>query len=257
MSLSTLNVNASGVVQFFKEMVPPAAWAYIYKKLVIKDIADANMYAPHFSPWLGAEFQRNYAQIKGHTGLRPQSIYTLLHFLDQTAHLKGDIAECGVWRGGSARLLAQAIAKNQIKRSLYLFDSFAGMAEVSNSHDRHKVGDFSDTSLGSVRSFVLESGVDSDRVHFRKGWIPDSFAGLESATFSFVHIDLDLYKSIKDALQFFYPRLVGGGAIVFDDYGYASCPGARHAVDEFFFEKSEKPFPLSTGQAIAIKSGGL
>ena len=41
--------------------------------------------------------------------------------------------------------------------------------------------------------------------------------------------------------------------MVFDDYGWASCPGVKKAVDDFFSNKSEVPCYLPTGQAIVIK----
>ena len=53
--------------------------------------------------------------------------------------------------------------------------------------------------------------------------------------------------------EFVYPRLVPGGMMVFDDYGFWSCPGARMAVDQFFAEKLERPLALPTGQAIVTK----
>ena len=87
----------------------------------------------------------------------------------------------------------------------------------------------------------------------RKGFIPDTFAGLNSEKIAFVHIDLDVYKSILDSLQFIWPRLSLGGIIVFDDYGFATCPGARVAVDEFFYTKKCHPLCLSTGQALVFK----
>ncbi len=40
---------------------------------------------------------------------------------------------------------------------------------------------------------------------------------------------------------------------MFDDYGFASCPGARRAVDEFFVDKPERPLGLQTGQALVVK----
>jgi O-methyltransferase len=42
--------------------------------------------------------------------------------------------------------------------------------------------------------------------------------------------------------------------MVFDDYGFKSCPGARAAVDEYFKERNAMPLVLNTGQAIVIKS---
>jgi O-methyltransferase len=56
-----------------------------------------------------------------------------------------------------------------------------------------------------------------------------------------------------DALEFIWPRLVSGGFIVFDDYGFPTCPGAREAVDEFFDAKDSIPLCLPTGQAIVFK----
>jgi hypothetical protein len=44
-----------------------------------------------------------------------------------------------------------------------------------------------------------------------------------------------------------------GGVIVCDDYGFASCPGARRAIEEFFADKPEKPLALLTGQAVIHK----
>ncbi|MEO7027644.1 MAG: TylF/MycF/NovP-related O-methyltransferase, partial [Caulobacteraceae bacterium] len=108
---------------------------------------------------------------------------------------------------------------------------------------------FADTSLESVRDFV---GATAD-IEYRPGWIPASFAGLEATRYCFAHIDLDLHDSIRDALAYLYPRMTAGGAIVFDDYGFAACPGARRAVDAFFADKPEQPLALTTGQAVVMR----
>ena len=67
------------------------------------------------------------------------------------------------------------------------------------------------------------------------------------------HVDVDIYRSVWDCCEFIYPRLQVGGAMVFDDYGFPTCPGARKAVDEFFRNKPETPIILGTGQALAIR----
>ena len=68
------------------------------------------------------------------------------------------------------------------------------------------------------------------------------------------HIDVAVYFSIRDSLDFIWPRLSRGGFIVFDDYGFATCPGARQAVDEFFAPLPIRPLSLPTGQAVVFKS---
>ena len=59
---------------------------------------------------------------------------------------------------------------------------------------------------------------------------------------------------VLDSCDFFYPRLTPGGMMLFDDYGFASCPGVRKAVDEFFADKMQKPIYLPTGQALVINN---
>jgi O-methyltransferase len=68
------------------------------------------------------------------------------------------------------------------------------------------------------------------RIEFFPGWIPGAFPDEPGARYRFVHLDVDVYQPTRDSLDYFYPRLVPGGMIVCDDYGW---PGARKAIEEF------------------------
>ena len=69
------------------------------------------------------------------------------------------------------------------------------------------------------------------------GYFQDTLAPtVGDRTFSFVHLDCDLYQSYRDCLTFFWPRLVPGGIILFDEYDDPSWPGCNLAVDEFVAE---------------------
>jgi O-methyltransferase len=155
--------------------------------------------------------------------------------------------EAGVFQGGTAKMLR--ILAEQKGKTLHLFDSFEGMEVADSERDRHIAGDFADTSIEAVQKVVGATG----HIHFHKGWIPRTFEGLEDRKFCFAHIDLDLYQGVLDTLEFVYSRMPAGGVIVSDDYGFASCPGARRAVDEFFADKPEKPLALLTGQGVIHK----
>src|SRR5260370_4702312 len=120
------------------------------------------------------------------------------------------------------------------------------MPKTHQNKDLHREGDFFDTSLDSVKSYLA----DFDNVEFVPGLIPQTLAVVSARMFCFVHIDLDIYSAILAATSFFYERLPKGGVLLYDDYGYASCPGARLAVDEFFASKPEFPQVMSTGQCI-------
>jgi hypothetical protein len=81
-----------------------------------------------------------------------------------------------------------------------------------------------------------------------------TFEGLPETTWSFVHIDVDIYCATLDSLAYFYPRTERAGVFLFDDYGYRIHERAeKRAVDEFFADKREKPIVLQTGQAFDLK----
>jgi len=239
--------SATPHVATIRSLVPPFLWNQLYRRLIVGKIADAERYQPLYSPWLAPEFVAAYGAISPFTMVSIERCWTLSQMLAQALNVKGDVLEAGVFQGGTARLLKDRMGPNADKR-LLLFDSFEGMREVSRA-DRHQEGDFAETSLDRVKDVVgREPFVD-----YHQGWIPQTFEGLESRVFCFAHIDLDLYRSILDCLEFVYPRLSPGGIIVLDDYGFPSCPGARQAVEEFFEARPERPLALMTGQALVVK----
>lgn len=219
-----------------------------------KNIPDASFYTPLFSPWLGhGEFRRHLDVASRHTLVSADRCYVLYTLAAQALHLAGDFWECGVYRGGTAHLLAEVMSSpDRGAKSLRLFDTFAGMPETDAQRDLHSKGDFADTSLQAVQARIGTRPY----VHYHAGRIPETFAGLEASTIALANVDVDIYQSVVDSIEFIMPRLVAGGFIVFDDYGFPTCPGARQAVDEFFASRREKPLVLPTGQAIVFNSFG-
>lgn len=213
-------------------------------------IPDRELYRPLFSPWLGGGEFRRYCDIAApRTLVTPDRLHVLQTLLRQAFSVEGDIWECGVYKGGTAAMFAAMLHDHCPAKRLHLFDTFAGMPKTDAEKDWHQQGDFSDTSLEAVTRFVGHP--ELCRAH--PGFIPDTFAGLEDARIAFAHIDVDIHQSIIDSLLFIWPRLSSGGFIVFDDYGFPSCPGARAAVDEFFQSQPSVPLCLSTGQAMIFK----
>ena len=170
----------------------------------------------------------------------------------QALHVNGEFCEFGVYKGGTAILLSEIMTRENSEsiKKLHLFDTFEGMPVTDPKRDLHQLGDFNDTSLEQVKNNVGKQEI----VVFHPGVIPDTFKGMESKWISFAHVDVDIYKSVWDCCVFIYPRLEKGGMMIFDDYGFPSCPGARQAVDQFFKDKPEEPLVLSTGQAIVFRS---
>jgi O-methyltransferase len=137
--------------------------------------------------------------------------------------MAGDIGELGVYKGGSAWVLA----KHNPYCTVHLFDTFSGMPDLASGDDYHRAGEFADTSLVKVREYLEEF----PNVAYHPG-VFDS-PNLDLA-FSLVHLDADLYKSTLAGLKWFWPRLLSGGAMVLDDWKQSHCPGVERAVKEYF-----------------------
>jgi hypothetical protein len=123
------------------------------------------------------------------------------------------------------------------------------MPEVQPEIDTHRLGDFSDTSLESVRDFLK----DCTNVRFYPGLFPKTACDIKNERFCFVNIDVDIYSSTKDCLDFFYPRMVSGGVMAFDDYKWKHCAGVKKAIDEFLVGKPEKVVEVEESQCVIIK----
>lgn len=178
--------------------------------------------------------------------------YVLNELLNLILDVDGDTVECGVFRGSSSYLIVEFIIKNNLNKIHHMFDSFEGLSKPNKIDGNYwREGDFSRSDL---YNFVFQrfKKFGSKSILY-KGWIPNKFSVIENKKFSFVHIDVDLYQPTYDSLFFFYNRCNEGAIILFDDYGFLSCIGAKKAIDDFFQDKPEKIIKLNTGQAFIIK----
>lgn len=195
-----------------------------------------------------ARFQELLAGSAGVTLLDPLRCFMLYQAALLARDVPGDAAEVGVYRGGTARILSRLLGKPG--RTLHLFDTFEGMPETDPDKDAISKGLFSDSSLERVKAFLK----DEKDVAFYQGLFPQTAGPVKDRRFAFVHVDVDIHRSIVDCCEFFHPRLERGGVLLFDDYGTPSCPGVKPAVDEFCRKAGETPFYLPTGQCLVFKT---
>jgi hypothetical protein len=164
----------------------------------------------------------------------------LLAAAEYSRSLEGDVIECGSYRGGSAGVIGQAICLT--RKTLHVCDSFQGLPEHGPADNYHRQGDFADTDAEQVSAGLRRLSIPA-ALHV--GFFEKTLPALRECRFALAHIDVDLYESVRECLEFCYPRLVAGGIIVLDDYGETMCLGAKKAADEFFADKLETPVPLS------------
>lgn len=162
--------------------------------------------------------------------LSPDRITNLIRYSQYCYSLPGYAAEFGVYSGGSLEILA----KYNPGKEIIAVDSFSGMPAPTEGIDYHKEGDFEGVHFQAINGYFK---MMYPTVRIIKGYIPKAFEFFDDHTrFSFSHIDLDLYQSIKDTLDFVFPRTVEGGIILLDDYKVKSTPGCEKAINDFFEE---------------------
>ncbi|MFF0508011.1 TylF/MycF/NovP-related O-methyltransferase [Streptomyces fimicarius] len=182
-------------------------------------------------------------------------------------NIPGDIVECGVWRGGSMQACARTLLSvGETERDLYLFDTYEGMTPPTAEdlrRDGRPARELLDAqgkdrpiwavaSLEDVKAGFENIPYPKERVHYVQGRVEDTVPAQAPEQISILRLDTDWYASTKHELEHLYGRLVSGGVLLIDDYGY--WQGSRQAVDEFLDKTGEQLLLLRMDEGrIAVK----
>ena len=186
-------------------------------------------------------------------------------------NIPGDFVECGVWRGGHGILAKLIFERMGSDKTVWMFDTFAGMAEPGNEdvssfykipaiHDylknkKETHNEWCYASLEDVQKNCVSFGIDPDDLRFVKGDVCETLsvdANLPSEI-SILRLDTDWYESTKMELDVLYPVISEKGVLIVDDYG--TWEGCRLAVDKYFQSSHYKPLlqVINGGVRSAIK----
>ena len=171
----------------------------------------------------------------------------------QINKLDGDFVECGVWRGGNILFLKLLNDYFDLNKNIYAFDTFDGMTEPSDldinykghsaikamKNNRKSEKDMNIhcySSIEMVKKNIMKHS-DLDKISFVKGPVEKTLLNEKNLPkkICVLRLDTDFYSSTKIELEILFPKLVHGGVLIIDDYGY--WQGAKKAVDEYFDNK--------------------
>jgi hypothetical protein len=150
----------------------------------------------------------------------------------------GAVLECGCFKGFSSCCLSHACAA--LGRRLHVADSFAGLPEPGPGEGAYAPGDFRGT-LDEVAANVRAFG-RPEQVTFRPGWFAASLPGWREPL-ALLWIDVDLYRSAKDALDAVLPALDPRGAV----FSHEILP--EHLRDGAIVHRGEPPGALADALA--------
>tara|TARA_B100001059_G_C17836721_1_gene588655 strand:+ start:112 stop:786 length:675 start_codon:yes stop_codon:yes gene_type:complete len=155
-------------------------------------------------------------------------------------NIPGDIVECGVFKGASlVRFLTfRAILENNFSRKILGFDIFGKFPLEKRKNDKNFILNFEKNtgngiSINELCDIFKEKKFDN--FELIKGdvkvTIPKFLKRNPETKIALLHLDLDVYKPTKLALEKFIKHMSPRGIILIDDYSLAH--GSTKAIDEF------------------------
>lgn len=228
------------------------AWSKYYERKLAR--RGLHSYKGHLNWTLSSEFHAVLEAWGTDPGIPDDRLY-LLWELGRMLHrdgVGGATMECGTRFGKSSFVFLHGFGRPE--RAHYVFDSFEGLG-VPSEEDRENehVRAWEPGEMSADESHARRNLAEFPNVSLHKGWIPDRFPDASDEAFCFVHLDVDLFQPTMDTLNFAWERLVDGGVVVCDDYGLATCPGAKRAFDEFFADGRASLLPVPSGQVLVWK----
>ena len=207
-----------------------------------------------YAPWrTDAEFRRALSEVQANTMVDEYRCWELWNLVGQTHNLPaGDILEVGAWRGGTGCLMACRNVLDGSSGMVHLCDTFAGVVKASGQDSGYVGGEHADTSVEQVLSLARRMKLSNVQVH--KGMFPDDTShSIEQSRFRLCHIDVDVYESASQTFHWAWPRLVVGGVVVFDDYGFYSCSGVTRFVNQMIGQRDRLVIYNNNGHALVVK----
>lgn len=190
-----------------------------------------------------------YNQCKDFSTCSVEPMYNLYKSVEYVVknNIPGDFVECGVFKGGSAMMIAYALLHfNDTTRKIYLYDTFEGMSAPTDN-DVDIKGETAESLLEKgqaicyspieeVKANFENTKYPTNQVFFTKGKVEDTIPTTIPTQIALLRLDTDWYESTYHELVHLYPILEKNGVLIIDDYGHWA--GARKAVDQYFKENN-------------------
>ena len=206
-----------------------------------------------YAPWqVDPGFRRVHRAVRKNTLVDVWRCHELWSLVGELRDVPGAIIEVGVWRGGTGALIAACAADLDIDDTVYLCDTWEGVVKTAAVDTYYRDGKHDDTSLEIVQQLLDQLNLTN--VDCLQGIFPDDTGDkIADKTFRLCHIDVDVYRSAKDVLEWVWPRLSPHGVVVFDDYGFPACPGVTQLVDELRMLDDRLVLHNINGHGIVVK----
>lgn len=159
--------------------------------------------------------------------------------------LEGDFMECACYKGTSARIVCDYLDLGRSDKHYYLYDIF----EHDAGMDHHDMPEHGADLYGKVK----QRFADMQNVHVTQGSVPEILHQVAPEKIAFMHLDINSVAAEIGVLEFLFDRIVPGGVIILDDYGWLAYRAQKETEDPFFAARGYRVLELPTGQGMVIK----
>ncbi len=180
-------------------------------------------------------------------------LHTLVWAARQALHVDGDFVECGVLKGFCSAVVCDAIDFGRLPRRFHLYDTFAGLPEETSTEAERRAWDYSRYDPDALYADVCRLFAPYGNVEVVRGVVPRVFGTDTPERIAFLHIDMNSRDAEIAALDHLYDRVVPGGLIVFDDYGWRCNRAQMEAERDFMARRGLYVLELPTGQGLVVK----
>ena len=183
-------------------------------------------------------------------------LHVALWCASQAQKLPGDFVECGVWRGFLATAILNYIPWPIDNRQFYLFDTWEGLDEryltEKERNNQAKLDHFKPYYSNQYEA-VKKHFSNYRNVQLVKGSVPETLDLVKIEAVSYLSLDMNCASPELSAAEHFWEKLVPGGMILLDDYGFVSYEEQKRGFDRFADRKGIEVLALPTGQGLIIK----
>jgi O-methyltransferase len=180
--------------------------------------------------------------------------YIVCSLAEIVKKLEGDFVECGVSTGIYSRAVIDYVDFDNLDKTFYLMDTFNGpkKEQITENEESLGINNYIDIYKNDVYEQVCET-FKSFKVRIIRGMIPETLKECKAEKICYLSIDMNVVAPEIAAANFFWDKLVSGGVMILDDYGFPAHFEQKIAFDKFAAEKGVQILYLPTAQGIIFK----
>ena len=149
-------------------------------------------------------------------------------------NLEGDFCDFGCYDGIGSKIVNDYCSLEDFNKEFYIYDVF-DLPPNSQPFPKHSA---------SLHQEVVNRFKDNKNIKIIRGILPESLIENCPKKIAFAHIDLNNTLAEIGVLEFIFDRIVSGGIIILDDFGWSAYREQQHKEKDFFQKRNLKVMEL-------------